>query len=149
MEFACLSASLKSWTPAAMPLYTSIQPWKWKQPPPLRWKYRISRPTMLRSYQIPVTLLFADACLVNLKDIWSTAMNNLYTSAIPSHVPRSQCLGAIKCCLWCGGVPSHLPSPGHMVDQPCPQGVGRLVLFTPTLFPPPLLPSRHSPGPKA
>lgn len=37
------------------------------------------------------------------------------------------------CLLRCGGVPSHLPSPGHMVDQPCLQGVGRPVLFTPIL----------------
>ncbi|TKS75870.1 Calmodulin-2 B [Collichthys lucidus] len=28
--------------------------------------------------------------------------------------------GAIKCSLWGGGVPSHLPPPGHMVDRPCP-----------------------------
>lgn len=36
---------------------------------PLRWKYRISSWTMARPYHIPVTLLFADACLVT----WRTS----------------------------------------------------------------------------
>lgn len=131
-----ISISEKVKSTGVSPLSASIRPLKWKQPPSLRWKYRISSRTM-KSLSCSCYTLVCWCMFSNLEDIWSTAwwiIYTVYSAATPSHVPCSWCLGAMRCSLWYGGAPSH-PPPAHMVDRPCPQGVGRLVLFIATLSP--------------